>query len=513
VSAGEVLDALFAPSFERGHAEAQTVQLYLRRLLALGRTQTYTYLHAHGSDVLNCLPKPRERAEFVLSTWYLAPAEHWEYWANLMPQGSEKDRDGEGGPALAPQVSRLVARMLEQAASLEPEAVRSIAAHLDPLRPALASMAIGNEVDVLVSAAEAALSSREWWVSAELVEDQSAIHDLLRAVEERCPASRSALQDVRTSDVRRAPMDEAGAVQGAVALAIELSEATFGELREALPSADSETQPQLYAEVLAASAVLQERDPNVAGGFWTVRENLKGIQALRQMGQDYWPQRRRAGVACLDLSPSPSQIEALRIYLGANPGEDGMAALSRWSQRNNRKRVAAALSRLIRPYLDATSWASVISQGEYLEAPVVRALAEQLGERKQTSVAERRRMARIVGALNLRTQSGRDAVADLIVDLLKKERPKSDLSVALVLATGLGPEHRCHTKLERAFASYARRHSHKFTPDEYRSVVQLGITFNQKLLSKKAEKSRKEIVEEAVKGGVKQLASKLPGLR
>lgn len=67
------------------------------------------------------------------------------------------------------------------------------------------------------------------------------------------------------------------------------------------------------------------------------------------------------------------------------------------------------------------------------------------------------------------------------------------------------PDHHRRVKLERAFGAYAKRTGHKFTPDEYRSILQLGITVPEKHLSKKAEKGRKETIEDAFKGGAQQL--------
>jgi hypothetical protein len=154
-----------------------------------------------------------------------------------------------------------------------------------------------------------------------------------------------------------------------------------------------------------------------------------------------------------------------------------LEALARWTKQADRTQLAGALVRMLRPNFDATRWAAVLSEGNYVEAPVIRALREGMRKDRKTKVQERRRMAAIVGSLQMRTQSARDHVADLIVHLLKKERPKSDLSVALLLAEGLGPDHHRQIKLERAFAAYASRNSHKFKPEEYRSIVGWGSRF------------------------------------
>ena len=512
MSAQALLDELLEPCFRGGGPEAATVELYLGRLLALDRPQVYDYLYDRSPDILACLPTPSQQAQFVLSAWRLAPIEHWARWAAAMPEGSKKAEAGELGPALAPRASDLTGHLLRRSVELEPGALRSVIAHLAPLRPALRSLADGAEIDELAAAAKASVEAREWWLGGELAEGQAAMHALIRAVEEASPPAADPLRTVRAADLLRAPLKEPEAITAMLSLAEDLPDETYDELVESLPAPDREERPRLYAEVAVAKATLARRDPNVNGGFTMVRERLKEIKALRELGSDYWPQRLLAGIACLDLHPSGSQVEALSVYLGANPGDDALAALGRWTQLNDRKKLGAAISRIIRPRFDPTSWARVMSEGDYQEAPVVRTLVEKLAKDNKTTVDERRRMARIVGALQIRTQTARDGIADVIVDLLAKDRPKSDLRVALVLAAGLGPDHRCQGKLQRAFGDYARRHSHKYTPDEYRAIVQLGITIDHEHLSKKAKKGRLQIVEDAVKSGVKQLAGKLPGL-
>jgi hypothetical protein len=480
--------------------------------LALGRPQVYDYLYERNPDILACLPALGQQAEFVLSAWRLAPIEHWATWAAAMPEGSKKAEVGELGPALAPRVADLTGHMLRRSAELEPGALRSVIAHLAPLRPGLRSLARGAETEDLAEAAKVSGEAREWWLGPELAEGQRAMHALIRAVEEASPPAADPLRTVRAADLLRAPLDEPEAVTAMLSLAEDLPDETYDELVESLPAPDRKERPRLYAEVAVAKATLARRDPNVNGGFTMVRERLKEIRALRDLGTDYWPQRQLAGVACLDLRPSGGQVEVLSVYLGPDPGDEALAALGRWAGLNDRKKLGAAISRMIRPHFDPTGWVGVMSKGDYQEAPVVRTLVKKLARDNKTTVDARRRMARIVGALEIRTQAARDGIADLIVDLLAKDRPKSDLSVALILAAGLGPGHRCQGKLQRAFSDYAQRHSHQYTPDEYRSIVQLGITIDQKHLSKKAEKGRLQIIEDAVKGGVKQLAGKVPGL-
>jgi hypothetical protein len=511
VSSYELLDGLLGPSLEDGYSEAPVVELYLRRLFELGQPQIYRYLYERDRKVIDCLPRGRQKAEFVLAAWRLGPVEHWEHWAAAMPPASKRAKAGPLGPALAPRVADLIGHMIDESAELEPLATRSVIDHLDPLRPALGSLADGTEVEHLTTASRQALEVREWWVTEQAADAQAALHDLIRALGSASPAASSDLQRIRAMDIRRAPLEDVESVRGMLALANDLPNETYNELLEALPAPDPAERPPLYAETVVAKVTLHRRDPSVNGGFSLVRAHLKEVKALREMGSEYWPQRRLAGVACLDLRPTPVQLESLSIYLGSDPGDDAMAALGRWTKQADRKQLASALSRIIRPRFDPTRWAAVLSTGDYAEAPVIRTLRESMGKDLKTTVKERRRMAAIVGSLQIRTQSARNNVADLIASLLKKGRPKSDLSVALILAAGLGPNHHRQVKLERAFVAYASRNSHKFTPDEYRSIVWLGITISDKHLSKKAEKGRKEIIEAAVKGGVKQLG-KLIGM-
>lgn len=501
----ELLDGLLGPSLENGSSEAPVVELYLRRLFALNRRQVYDYLYERDREVVACLPKVRQKAEFILAAWRQGPVEHWAHWAGAMPPASRKDKSGPLGPALAPRVADLAAHMIRDAAELEPAATRSVIEHLNPLRSALASLAAGAEIDNLIAAAREALEVREWWVSEEASDAQAALHELIRAFEEASSGASGGLRAVRGVDIRRAPLGEVEAVRGMLALADDLPDETYGELLDALPAPDRDERPLLYAEVVVARVTLHQRDPHVNGGFSMVRSHLKEIKVLREMGSEYWPQRRFAGVGCLDLRPTPSQLQSLSIYLGSNPGDDAMQALGRWTKQTDRQHLADALVRMIRPSFDPTHWAGVLSKGEYVEAPVIRTLKANMAKSKKTTVHERCRMARIVGSLQIRTQSARDNVAELIVHLLKRERPKADLRVALVLAEGLGPDHHRQAKLERAFVAYARRTGHKFKPEEYRSIVQLGITVPDMHLSKKAEKGRKGIIEDAFKGGVKQL--------
>lgn len=508
----ELLDGLLAPSLEGGYSEASVIDLYLRRLFELGRAQIYDYFYERTQDILDCLPESKQKAEFILAAWRIGPVEHWAHWAGVMPPASKKAKAGALGPALAPRVADLVDHMIRRAAGLEPSATRSVIEHLDPLRPALASLASGAEVERLAGATREAFEAHEWWGSEQAADSQAALHELIRAIENASPGASGALRHVRADDIRRAPLEEAEPVRAMLALAHDLPDETYDELQESLPRPDPAEQPLLYAEVVVARITLHRCDPNVNGGFSMVRVHLKEIKTLRDMGVEYWRQRRLAGVGCLDLQPTPAQLASLSVYLGSNPGDDAMEALGRWARQADRTQLANALSRIIRPQFDATRWADVLSAGDYAEAPVIRALRESMGKDRKTTIEERRRMALIVGALQIRTQSARNNVADLIVLMLRKDRPKSDLGVALILAKGLGPDHHCQAKLERAFNAYASRTSHKFKPDEYRSIVQLGITIPEKHLSKKAEKGRKEIIEAAVKGGVKQLGKKLAGM-
>jgi hypothetical protein len=504
MSSEQVLVALMEARLDSGRKEALLVETYARRLLELDRAPIYDYLYENADRVLVCLPKAIQKARFATQAWCAAPPEHWSDWAESLPRSYQ-------GGELADLAPDLVEHLLRTASRLEPGAIRSVIEHLGPLEPALRAIDDSGDVETLVAAASETLGGREWWSSAEAAATQSEVHELLRALEKAIPCAAEALKDTRAADAVRGPLAGVEEVRGMLLLTHDLPDQTYGELLESLPAPGAELEPLLYAEVVVAKVTLHRRDPQTLGGASMIRTHLKDVKVLRAMGDDYWPQRRLAGVGCLDLRPTPSQLQTLSIYLGANPGEDAMEALSRWTERVDRRQRADALGRMIRPLFDPTRWAAVLSGTDYVEAPVIRTLRESMGKDRKTKVGQRRRMASIVGSLEIRTQLARNSVVDLIAHLLTKERPKSDLSVALVLAAGLGSNHPHQTKLERAFVAYAKRNSHKFRPEEYRSIVNLGVTIPDRYLSKDAQKRRKSIIEGAAKSGVKQLG-KLLGL-
>lgn len=512
MSAEGVLDGLLGPSFEHGGAEAETVELYVHRLLALDRAEVYEYLYARTRDFLLCLPRSRQRAIFVLSAWRLAPPEHWGHWANAMPDESNRAKQGVSSMPQE-EIAEAVGHMVRDAANLEPEAIRSVIGHLRPLHPALAGLENGAAINIIVKAGEASLGEREWWSNESWVESEHAMHDLLIAIEEACPASSNDLRAARAADLSRSPLDSPAAVRGMVSMAHDLSDEAYDELIEGLPDPNPAELPELFAEVVAARVVLRQEDPAVRGGASVVAGRFKDLSQLKQMGPAYRHQLRRGSIACLDLRPSPSQLQALSIFIGPDPGQAGNIALLNWTRASDRKTRSRALVRLIRPRFDATKWAEAISTEGYEEAPVIRALSQKLNPTIETSTVEdRQRMSRIVLGLEIHTQAARDATADLIIAVLAKGRPKSDLRVALVLSEGLGADHNRAAKLKHAFESYADRHARQFTPDEYKAIVRLGLAIGGRHLSKRAKQSQREIMETAVRDGADRLHGALKGL-
>jgi hypothetical protein len=292
VSSRELLDDLFSPSLEVGISEAPVVELYVRRLVELGRPEVYDYFHTRARDIVDCLPKAAQKLEFVLTAWRLGPVEDWAHWAAAMPPSFE------GMDALSPQVADLVEHMLRAAAKLEPAAARSVAEHLKPLRVALHALAQDDAgMERLAVAAREALEEREWWVSVEAADAQAAMHELIRAIESATLAAGRILKDARADDIRRAPLQGVEEVKGMLALAHDLPAESYGELQEALPAPESAEQPALYAETVVAKITLQRRNPQILGGFSVVRAHLKEIKVLTAIGSEYWPQRRLAGMA------------------------------------------------------------------------------------------------------------------------------------------------------------------------------------------------------------------------
>ena len=501
MSAEAVLDGLFADSLKGGRVEGPVVELYTRRLLELERRSVYDYIRERDRAFLACLPGAATKANFVLELWRIAPAEHWAAWAAAMP-GSYK------GKEVADRAGRVVEHMLGTAPSLEPEAIRSIAEHLPPIRVALAALGRASGFERIERAARDTLEKNEWWSGEEMKEVQSALHELIRGVEAVMPIAADDLRQARAEDLIRCPLEEPREIEAMLALAHELPVETYGEIEESLPDPDFEQRPLLYAEAAVARVAIQVRDPQRAGGTQIVAAHLRRIKQLAP-SQEYRSQRRSVAAGCLDLKPTAAQIGTLSREVGWHPGPKATEALVRWSEAANRRSRADALSRLIRPMFDAADWAAALSQFEYVEAPVIRRLAEEL-LKDGTTVGERRRMASMVKGLRIRTQRARNDVADLIVALLES-KPKNNLSVALVFCEGLGPEHQRDVKLKRGFERYARKHSHKYTPAEVQAIAAVNVAIPKKHLSKGSVKRGKELAAQGLRR-VEGLA-KFVGLR
>jgi len=497
MTSGRVLDALLSPSLKADRDRGKLIEVYTNRLLELNRQEVYAYLYDHAKEILKGLPTTDQKVRFVLGTWKTAPPEHWESWASSMP--AKYDAGG-----LAAMTENLLGHLVTTSASLEPEACRSVLEHLPPLRPALKAFAEEVEAEDLSDTVWEALEQNEWWNGEDSTAIQVAMHELVRAIQHATPRlnKRSSVKDhplreVRLRDILRAPLQEPWEVKGMSELAVDLSVESYAELWERIPEADAETQPALFAARVVARVNLEQRERGPNASRATVTTYVKEVVALFQLGTDYRSQFRQAAITLIDLQPRPYQLANLSIYLGMYPGEEVLSAVQRWAERSDRKDRADALTRMIRPLFNATDWVGALSQSDYTEAPVIRALSKALLE-PGTKVKERVRMASMTRTLRIRTQSGRDKLADLIAALLTAKRPKEDLRVALVLCEGLGSEHQRQSKLQKAFVSYAKRHSHKFTPSEVRAIAGAGVVLNGTYLSKNALKQGEELIAEGV---------------
>lgn len=494
MSSAELLDELFAAPLHAGRREAKLIELYTRRSLELERAPVYAYFHQRRQDFLRSLGKPVRGARFVMRCWQIAPAEHWPDWASAMP---EKFKGG----GLASEAGTVVVHLLSTAGQLETAAIDSVSDHLPPLKPALAALPEA-ELSAIGEAASATLAQREWWLDQESIDRQLALHGLIRSVEESLPRAGgatepTALRDVRYADLDRPQLDSPLTVRGMVLLAQGLARSEYVKQWNKLPKAVAAEQPMLFAETVAARVVLEGRESGPEATRKFVTRYLKEIKALAALGEDYHPQLRWASVAFIDLQPRPFELSPIRGYLGPQPGEEALEALVRWAKLAKRRDLADALIRLIEPSFDPTAWADALSQGEYTEAPVIRALSAALLQ-KGTTVDQRCQMAALIRSLRLRTQGGRDQVADLIGALLKTKN-KEDLRVALVLCEGLGPEHQRATKLQRAFVAYAKNRSHSYTPTELTSIAATGIRIPDKHLSKGAVKRSEDLIADGLR--------------
>jgi hypothetical protein len=502
VSGAAVLDGLFGSS-RSGTDSAPLIELYTQRLLELQRDPIYRFLRESSGPLLACLPQAAQKANFVLSLWKIAPPEDWAGWAAAMPASYS-------GSRFATAAGAVVEQMLTTAPSLEPEAVRSISEHLPPLGQALSGFEESSQIESLESATRAALADRDWWADPQAGALQDALHGLTRAIEAATPGAAEMLRKARTADVLRCPLEEPDQLITMLGLAEDLDPDAYTEIEEGLPDPEPEQRPLLYAEAVVACVAIQVRDPRRGGGAQLIAAHLRRLKRLRSVNAfQYRKQERSAAIGCLNLRPTPAQLGTLSIYIGPQLGSEATAALGHWAERTSKRECTDALARLIRPSFKASEWAAVLSGHEFVEAPVVRKLGEEL-RKDGSKVEDRRRMAAILRGLRFRTQTARNEVADLIVALLNS-KPKSNLSVALILAEGLGPGHQREQKLKRALERYARKHSHKFTPSEARAIGALGIEVSGKHLSKGAVKRASELAAQGLKGAKSRLRELLGG--
>lgn len=497
MSSEPVLDALLSPSLEIGRSEGKLIEVYTNRLFELDRESIYGYFYENADRILQGLPRAEQKARFVLGAWRTAPPEHWADWAGHMPATYR-------GSGLNAAVLRVLKHVIATSAGLEPDAIRSTLEHLNPLGSALGSLEGEAEGAELTSAVREALEGNEWWSEEDAAAAQVPLHELVRAIERATPrlaesskSDTNPLSTTRFEDINRAPLQQPWELDGMLKLAVDLSVENYAELWERVPSADVETQPALFAERVLALVTLEQRERGTNASRALVSQYMKEISALFELGADYRGKVREVAIVAIDLQPRPYQLAQLSRYLGSSPGDRALSAVGRWAERSERKDLTDALTRMIRPLFDGTNWVAALSQFDYTEAPVFRALSNALLE-PGTKVGQRVRMAGMTRSLRIRTQSGRNKLADLIATLLGTKRPKEDLRVVLVLCEGLGPEHQRHSKLQKAFLAYAKRHTHKFTPSEVPAIAGIGVVLPDKYLSKNAVKRSKDLVAEGI---------------
>lgn len=509
MSGGAVLDALLRPSLEADRGDGDLVEVYTNRLLEFGPGRIYTYLYENSEEILASLPRAKQKAAFVLRAWQIAPAEDWAGWASKMPSPHK-------GVGLGEEAVEVVVHMLRAAADLEAEAARSVRDHLGVLQPLLVSLSGEAEAEQIASAADEALTKREWWSAEETINAQFALHDLVRAIEgltkklaNPSTCGTHPLQPVRFADIKRAPLESALELKAVRTLAVDLSVQNYVELWERIPEANAEEQPALFAERVLSRVTLERGESGPDANRAQVNVYMKEMQALAKLGSEYHAQLRQASTTTIDLQPRPYQLWRLIWYLGATPGEQALAAGAQWAKRAERKDIADVLERMIHPRFDASEWAGAVSESSFTEAPVLRKLSEKLLDRRM-KVGKRERMAAMTRTLRLRTQNGTEQLVTVITKLLAPKRFKEDLRVALILCEGLGPEHDKQLKIERALINYAKRYSHKFKPSELRAIGAAGVEIPGEYLSKKASKQVEDLATQGLKR-VRQLRNRIFG--
>ena len=507
MSGNAVLDALLKPSLQEGRGDGDIVEVFTNRLLGFGPGPVYAYLYENSEEILASLPRAKQKAAFVLGAWQIARAEDWAGWASEMPTPYK-------GGGLGAEAIEVVAHMLRCAGDLEAEAVRSIRDHLAVLQSLLAPVSGESEAEQLAGAAGEALGKREWWSGEETIDSQSAMHDLVRAIEVLTPKLADStgahpLQPVRFADINRAPLGSALEVRAIRSLAIDLSVQNYVDLWERIPEADAEGQPDLFAERVLSRVTLERLETGHRASRGQIIVYMKEMQALSKLGTDYRPKLRQAAITMIDLQPRPYQLWTLIWYLWVAPGEEALAAGVRWAERAERKDIADVLQRMIYPGFDASEWAGALSESSFPEAPVLRKLSAKLLDRR-TKVGQRERMAAMTRTLRLRTQNGTGQLALLITKLLGPKRFKEDLRVALILCEGLGPDHDKQPKIERALVNYAKRWSHEFKPSELPAIAAAGVEIPDRYLSKNSAKQVEDLVAQGLEK-VRQLRNRIFG--
>lgn len=490
-----LIDDLIGPNLAADGNRSALLAVYVRRVFSIEREQGYRALSERRDEILAKLGAPAVRVEFLLRGWLAADPAQWAEWADGVRL------DPPFGSPLADLCGGVAAAMISSSTTIEdPVAIDAAASLVERLGPGLRALDPAELEPRLQEAAEAALAD-QWWHDEGALDRQVARHRLIAAVERAVPAAKGPLAEERARDAtwplgEVAPVDEL-VVRGWRQLSVELTDEAYEEIVEAIPRPDSAAQPALFAEALAAEAVIH-RNGGFAGNKSVVREFLVRVKELYSLGAEYRDHRRVAISACIELAPTSNQLGWLLYYFGHDPDPETVAAVGRWSQGAGRGPTSTLIRAVMRTWV-YSDWMPHFARLKYDEAPLLKKVNEIM-LKDGSSIGLRLRYAQALRSLGLRTKGGPDKVAKLIVDLLTPTRAnhrKNDLQTALVLCECLGPDHKKQTPIERALRAYSKKWGRDYTPDQYWSILMAGVTLPEEFLSNKTRRRVQNLVDEA----------------
>lgn len=501
-SSEELVHALLGPSLDGIEGEKIVAKLYVSGLQKLDREPINRYLAEHRSEILDrLLEDPSAQTTFLLRGWLASDPEEWSEWAERLDGKTLAQREFRAlATELAAEIVGAVARERKQ--------VEDADTLLRKLSPALEQVDHDDMEAHLAPAVEEVLAAREWWTGEDVLRVQADVHEVVRQVEDVCPASAETLQSMRSKDVLNPAGEEGTSVgdllvlRGWRELGHDLTRRSYWRLQDAVPGPDAALDPGLQAEALATRLVLHQLDRFFQGSPSAVSNYISEIRSVQKLDGDYRSQIRIAAAACIDLSPSAVQMQTLiRIVYAADEG--GRKAVARWARREGRTSATTLVKRLIDDgfYWD---WMPAFREVPYEEAPVIRVLrAGLLDKASDNPVRKRKRRARSFAKLGVRTKTGQEEIIKLVVALLGSKRFQNDLEVMLILCPVLGASHGRSGKVEAALIGYSKRWKHKFTPSENEALLAAGIRLPEDYLSKKAKSGMKGMLA-GIKAGAEE---------